>query len=46
MENLAAMELARHLTWSAARARLYHYRTKDKAEVDAVLDTSDGRWSR
>ncbi len=42
-ENLVVMELARQLTWSDERARLYHYRTKDKLEVDAVLETSDGR---
>ncbi len=37
------MELARQLTRSSERARLWHYRTKDKAEVDAVLETADGR---
>ena len=43
IETFVLMELARQLTWSAERARLYHYRTKDKAEVDAVLETPDGR---
>ncbi|HET9143746.1 ATP-binding protein [Actinophytocola sp.] len=43
MENFVVMELARQLTWSAERARLYHYRTRDKVEVDAVLETPDGR---
>lgn len=43
MENLVLMELARQLTWSDERARLYHYRTKDGLEVDAVLETPDGR---
>jgi hypothetical protein len=43
LENFVVMELARQLTWSAERARLYHYRTKDKLEVDAVLETPDGR---
>jgi predicted AAA+ superfamily ATPase len=43
MENFVLMELARQLTWSAQRARLFHYRTKDKLEVDAVLETPDGR---
>lgn len=43
METFAVMELARQLTWSTERARLYHYRTKDKLEVDAVLETPDGR---
>src|SRR5689334_6154277 len=37
------MELARQLTWSEQRGRLYHYRTKDKLEVDAVIETPDGR---
>jgi uncharacterized protein len=43
MENFVVMELARQLTWSTERARLYHYRTKDKLEVDAVIETPDGR---
>lgn len=37
------MEIARQLTWSTERARQYHYRTKDKIEVDVVLETPDGR---
>ena len=37
------MELARQLTWSDQRARLFHYRTKDKVEIDAVIETPDGR---
>ncbi len=43
METFVLMELARQLTWSSERARLYHYRTKDRVEVDAVLETPDGR---
>jgi predicted AAA+ superfamily ATPase len=43
MENFVAMELARQLTWSEQRARLFHYRTKDQMEVDAILETPDGR---
>ena len=43
LENFAVMELARQLTWSDERGRLYHYRTKDQTEVDAVLETPDGR---
>lgn len=37
------MELARQLTWSEERGRLYHYRTKDQLEVDVVIETPDGR---
>lgn len=43
LENLVLMELARQLTWSTQRASLFHFRTKDKVEVDAVLETPDGR---
>jgi uncharacterized protein len=43
LENLAVMELARQLTWSEQQAQLYHFRTKDKLEVDAVIETPDGR---
>ncbi len=43
MENFVLMELARQLTWSNQRGRLYHYRTKDQREVDAVIESPDGR---
>lgn len=37
------MEPARQLTWNRERITLWHYRTKDKLEVDAVLEAADGR---
>ena len=43
IETFVLMELARQLTWSSERARLHHYRTKDRVEVNAVLETPDGR---
>ncbi|WP_344503023.1 ATP-binding protein [Dactylosporangium maewongense] len=43
MENFVLMELARQLTWSTERGTLHHYRTKDGVEVDAVIETPDGR---
>jgi predicted AAA+ superfamily ATPase len=43
LENFVLMELARQLTWNHERATLWHYRTKDKVEVDAVLESADGR---
>jgi predicted AAA+ superfamily ATPase len=43
IETFVLMELARQLTWSSERASLHHYRTTDKVEVDAVLETPDGR---
>ena len=43
VENFVLMELARQLTWNEQRASLFHFRTKDGVEVDAVLETPDGR---
>ncbi len=43
LEGFVAMELARQLTWSRTRAELFHYRTKDKVEVDVVLEDRRGR---
>jgi predicted AAA+ superfamily ATPase len=42
LEGFALMELARQLTWSRQRAELFHYRTKDRVEVDAVLENRRG----
>jgi len=42
LEGFVLMELARQLTWSRQRAELSHYRTKDKVEVDAVLENRRG----
>jgi predicted AAA+ superfamily ATPase len=43
VENFVLMELARQLTWTEERVHLHHYRTKDQVEVDAVLESADGR---
>jgi uncharacterized protein len=43
LEGFVLMELARQLTWSDQRVELYHYRTRDKVEVDAVLENRRGR---
>ncbi|WP_329066978.1 ATP-binding protein [Amycolatopsis sp. NBC_01480] len=43
LEGFVTMELARQLTWSETRAELYHYRTKDKVEVDVVLENARGQ---
>jgi uncharacterized protein len=42
LEGFVLMELARQLTWSRERVELFHYRTKDKVEVDAVLENRQG----
>lgn len=38
LEGFVSMEIARQLTWSDARAEMFHYRTKDQIEVDIVLE--------
>lgn len=43
LESFVLMELSRQLTWCEDRVRLHHYRTKDGVEVDAVLESADGR---
>jgi uncharacterized protein len=43
LEGFVAMEIARQLTWSGQRAELFHYRTKDKVEVDIVLENRRGQ---
>jgi predicted AAA+ superfamily ATPase len=43
LEGFVAMELARQATWSGERVELFHYRTKDKAEVDVVLENRRGQ---
>lgn len=43
LEGFVAMEIARQLTWSEQRAEMYHYRTKDKVEVDIVLENRRGQ---
>src|SRR5437867_1450180 len=43
LEGFVAMEVARQLIWVQTRAELYHYRTKDKVEVDIVLEDRRGR---
>lgn len=42
LENFALSELARQLTWSQTSALLYHYRDRDRHEVDAILENSAG----
>ncbi len=43
LENFVLGELARQLGWAKTRASLFHYRTRDGIEVDAVLEAADGR---
>jgi predicted AAA+ superfamily ATPase len=43
LEGFVLMEIARQLTWSDERAELFHYRTRDKVEVDALVQNRQGR---
>jgi uncharacterized protein len=43
IENFVIVELMRQLAWSESFARVYHYRTRDGDEVDAVIEHHDGR---
>jgi uncharacterized protein len=43
IESFVISEIMRQLTWSNSYARLYHYRTRDGEEVDAVIEHHDGR---
>jgi uncharacterized protein len=43
LEGFVIMELARQRTWADERVEMYHYRTKDGVEVDAVLENRQGR---
>lgn len=38
LEGFVASELARQITWSDQDVELFHYRTRDKVEVDIVLE--------
>ncbi|MBU9764526.1 ATP-binding protein [Mycobacterium sp. TNTM28] len=42
LENFAVMELARQRSWSDEDVELFHYRTRDQVEVDAVLENRRG----
>jgi uncharacterized protein len=43
LETFVAMELRKSLAWSIDRASMHHYRSKDGAEVDIVLEAPDSR---
>jgi predicted AAA+ superfamily ATPase len=43
LEGFVGAELSRQLTWSVERAELYHYRDRNKIEVDLVLENRRGQ---
>lgn len=42
LEGFVWAELTRQLGWSASRSRLLHYRDRQLAEVDLIIEASDG----
>ncbi|MDQ3886035.1 MAG: ATP-binding protein [Actinomycetota bacterium] len=42
-ETFIVNELAKQLTWSDTPARLFHFRDREGAEVDIILEAADGR---
>ena len=42
LEGFVVTELARQITWSDEEVALFHYRTRDQIEVDAVLENRRG----
>ena len=42
LESFVVMECFKHMTWSQESMKLYHYRDKQKNEVDIILEQSDG----
>jgi uncharacterized protein len=42
IENFVIAELARQLSWAEEPVRLYHYRDRDRYEVDAILERASG----
>ncbi len=43
LENFVLMELRKQVSWSTARATLFHFRTQTGQEIDLVLERTDGR---
>jgi predicted AAA+ superfamily ATPase len=42
LENFAIGEIARQLTWAEEPIQLFHYRDRDKVEVDMILEHASG----
>lgn len=42
LEGFVMMEIARQLSWSEQDVEMYHYRSRDKVEVDIVLENARG----
>ena len=43
IESFVVAEIAKQLTWSQTSARQYHLRESDGLELDAIIESADGR---
>jgi predicted AAA+ superfamily ATPase len=43
VENFVVNEIQKHMTWSATRCSMYHFRSASNVEVDIVLERMDGK---
>jgi uncharacterized protein len=43
LETFVAMELTKQITWSSTMPALRHWRDRNGAEVDLILEADDGR---
>lgn len=41
IETFVYSELLKHISYSASRPRIYHYRTNDKKEIDFIIERGD-----
>ncbi len=41
METFVLSELLKHISYSEAQPRIYHYRTSDKKEIDFIMEKGD-----
>ena len=42
-ETFAVMELVKFAEWSTAQPGIFHYRQRERREIDAILEHPDGR---
>ena len=41
IESFVYSELLKHISYSEAQAKMYHYRTTDKKEIDFIVEKTD-----
>ena len=43
IETFVLAELRKQASWSRERLSLHHYRTRDRVEIDVIIEHADGR---